>query len=967
MTPNKKPHTQYTRGSLWWPLFHGMSSIKGKKARNLGLIVILTLGITLIPSIMTWTSTGIKVSVDEFIDDTVYQLGIRSNDPNSALGYYRFLEAEEALINNPKAERVDRLVSSVGLVNGHLDPNVTYSFNQDLFYLTGNKDARVIFVSSETISRWEPLFTYEGKMDIAIDETIVSERFIDYYELATGDVLTIGNIISVDLLHGLTGTLPNFESNNRTTISDLKIVGIYRPQFITGVIGAAFYSYGRALVDLFDTFRYATLDLADSMIVHEDAVSNELIAEVTEQSYFPTTTLVQTKSSALLDDGEANVAETILSLIDILSEYSIIESWGVTQAETLHQVVTTYIQSRILIVLGFPAIFIAMLLTLSTSESSVLSRKSEMALLRTKGASYNQVFASYMYESVILCGVSLALGFSLSIILSAVIGSANGLFVLDILKFNLFLSQTVINPLGVLLGSVLALCLPMSYMFHVARNIQVRDIEYTKETDDTSLVDEMSSRTGGTIFVIIIAILLVMPSVLPRSGFYPVLQILISTISLYIAATIGAGLMRRFVGIISGKASFLIGEKSLYISSSLLRRKGRFTSLLIVLTLILSTTITMVIQVQSFRADLDNEITYAIGADLRIEASNAPISLNDSLHFIPGVIDTTPVLKIGAQIGEERFYLEGINALTYSRVGRFSSDSFLTNSSDIVLSDLHAHKQGIVLSRYYSELWNKTIGQNLTISIVEPFLTVVNFEIVGLMLSAPGFGAASPNDIPSGSGSDLGFQVELGGFALVNLDFLIELTLSEEADLILGSVLADADIASIVTLIESTFQVDVYTAIDFRPEDVSKEAYLFLVGYEGMITVLLSLLLVMGAFAIIALLGSSIEERSVEYAIMKALGATDRQVLSMVVAEFVVAVVASMGISLILGISIGSTMSMLTFSISPFSPVLMHLPLILSTTLIIVVVFQLVLLLIGCVIPAKKAAETEPAIKLRNL
>ncbi|MHA1637151.1 MAG: FtsX-like permease family protein [Candidatus Thorarchaeota archaeon] len=964
-TSRESLHSSYI-ASIKWSISHGFKSITGNKTRSLGLVLILSLGITLIPSLMTWSSTGIKIELEDYIDESVYQLGIRSAMPESSISYHRYVEAETILINHPMVERVDRLISTIGLVMGNYRPFITYTFNEDLFYTTGVKDVRVIFASPDMISNWASLLTFEGNNQIEEDETIVGSRFLEYLQLATGLNLTIGDKITVDLLHGLDGNYPFYSHNSKTRLSDLTIAGIYTPVFATGVFGAAIKSEHRHLVDIFDTNLYPVLDLPDSMIVHQNSVSELVLEDIMKMSYFVPTTLVRANAAELLADGEYGVEDRILGMIGIMSEYSIIESWGVTQADKLDRIISTYIQSRVLIILGFPALFIALLVTLSSSESSVLKRKFETSLLRAKGASYNQVLFGYMFESLVLCGASLSLGVALSLVLAPAIGSSNGLFIFDADRFIRFMSTIVINNTGLIFGTILSLCLPISFMIHATRHIETWDFEDSKGVNDTSLVDTISTRRGIGIFLAVLTLTALLPIIFTTTDINAIYLILICTAALYITATLGAVLMRKFVGYVNGKISFLIGEKCVYVSNSLIRRTGRFTSLLIVLTLIIATTFTMVVQVQSFQSNLDDELVYSIGADLRIELPESPLLINRSLRHIPGIIDTTQVLEVVGKIGEFRFNLEGVNAEKYSQIGDFRPESFTLGSPQDVLSDLHNTRNGIILSESFSQMWNKTIGESITVSVYGPTPLNVQFRIVGFVQSAPGFGAASRSDTPTGI-SNIGFQVGLGGFALVNLDHLSELTGIGEINLVFASVLDETNVTDLVDIIETAYDATVFTSADYHPEEISEEAVLFLRGYEGMTSVLLILLVGMGAFAIIALLGSSVDDRSKEYALLKAVGATDRQILVMVSSEFISTVIAAMLISTFLGIAIGTVMSMLTFAISPLNPILFHFPLVFTPALGIIILFEFILLVLSSIIPSKRAIHTRPAEQLRNL
>jgi ABC-type antimicrobial peptide transport system permease subunit len=123
----------------------------------------------------------------------------------------------------------------------------------------------------------------------------------------------------------------------------------------------------------------------------------------------------------------------------------------------------------------------------------------------------------------------------------------------------------------------------------------------------------------------------------------------------------------------------------------------------------------------------------------------------------------------------------------------------------------------------------------------------------------------------------------------------------------------------------------------------------------------------MGLAAIALFLGSAVLERKPEYAIFRAIGGTRRQVVSMVFGEFAGTVIAAFGISIILGIVFGYSMSILTFGISPFSPVLLEVFAIPFTLMLVVLLLEIVVMIASTYLPALRAGSVDPASALRNL
>ncbi|MFW9808284.1 MAG: ABC transporter permease, partial [Candidatus Thorarchaeota archaeon] len=104
-----------------------------------------------------------------------------------------------------------------------------------------------------------------------------------------------------------------------------------------------------------------------------------------------------------------------------------------------------------------------------------------------------------------------------------------------------------------------------------------------------------------------------------------------------------------------------------------------------------------------------------------------------------------------------------------------------------------------------------------------------------------------------------------------------------------------------------------------------------------------------------------------EYAVMRAIGGSKRQVVSMVFSEFSGVVLASLALSLILGAVFGFVMGFLLNNMSPFSRVLSATISFPFEFLSIVLFLEILTMVIGAYLPAREAANTDPAVVLRNM
>ncbi|MHA1576922.1 MAG: FtsX-like permease family protein, partial [Candidatus Thorarchaeota archaeon] len=820
------------------------------------------------------------------------------------------------------------------------------------------------------LDAWSSELSYEGEMQLETDGVLVSQDFLDYAYQVHAVNISIGSSIDIDVLRFGARGLTTPEQLGNMTIANLTVAGIYSPATTTTVLNTAFPSISRKNWDPMSLYNEPVLGLADSVMILENQLPPDFIEDITNRGPFRSSALLIPDKDALIAGGVTNIGINLINVkIQLEEEFDRVQVSGLREISKLEDYVDTYLQSQVLTLLAFPILIMSMMLTIFTSETSISRRKREISTLRSKGASFNQVFSTFIWESVFLSIIGLIAGLSIAFVTAPLIGATKGLFIFDAAIYVSYITHFSIPPLAIIIAAAIAMYLPASYILHVARRIDVSEVG--QPTDEAA--EEKTEESGIIRYAlglgIILVSLILMPTMFEPIGSAAVIQLLIATLMLFVASYLGSRAMRLAIAKFSSGTSFLLGEKSLYMSQSLRKRKGQFVPLMVILTLTLTTTTMMLIQSTSFETTLQNELNYALGADIRVECDPKTLGFTDTLLNYPGVYKATPVVETWAQVGTQRFFVEGIDAINYKDIGLFVPETFLNNNSESLLTTLNATSNGIIISEFYSSLWNKTVGDQvqLTVGTLTGSRPLV-FEVLGMMNSAPGFGVASTFDILSSTfGSQFGFQVGQGGFALVNLDFLTNMTSIETASLFMAEATAGLDIDTLVSSLELERNLHVYTPTGFDISSDFQSIQLFLSGISGLTMVGFFMAAIMGLTAIALFLGSAVIEREPEYALFRALGASPRQVMSMVFSEFAGTVVAAIGISTILGLVFGYLMGILTFGISPFSPVIGEVLSIPIFMMIIILALESVVMLGACYFPARRASRSDPATVLRNL
>ncbi len=958
------------KGSSLWSFAYALTSLRNYPIRNMGIAVVLAIGVALPTTVFVWTETGTSLTVTDYFDSTAYQLAMKPKTGQN-YGSSHMEAAVEALSGHQYVEGVDVVPSTVGILVGESIPDWSSYSMYGLNYILGIKDMRVLFLTEGALERWSMHLDYQGNSSLALGQILVSTQLVEYTRQVHNIVLGIGSVIDLSVLrYNARGTGPeSAESLGRFDVENLTVVGIYDPDPTRTLISKSFVSISRKN---WDPLGYAepVLGLEDSVIILQSQVPETVLSEVTTRGFYSPAGFLRLSRNDLMTVGAANLGAELETFKAQLEEsYRYLTFDGLAEIWKLSSQIATYMNSQIITIVGFPVLVMSLMLTVFTSESSIARRKGEISALRSKGASFNQVLSAFMWESLFLALIGFGTGILLSLVMAPLLGASRGIFVVDFATFGRYLMAVTVPTLSLVIGFVLAMCLPIAYLLHVARRIDVSEVGQPTAEEPEEAAEEGSVTKYALILGAVLALLIAMPTILSPRGTMAIGQILIATLTLFVAAYLGSRVMRLVTARLSERVSFALGEKSLYLTQSLKRRKGQFIPLLVILTLTLTTTMMMLIQSSSFQFTVETELRYAIGADVRVECSDLPLSFNETLVQYEGVYRVSPVLETWAQAGSNAFFLEGVDAVSYSGIGFFTGQSFVSDTASVVLGRLASKQNGIVISAYYSDLWNKTIGNSVGVM----FGTVNgsaywSMEIVGIMTSAPGFGFASTVGLTSATfASQFGFQITRDGFALVNLDFLYEVGNLETCNLFLVDLLESSDGADLISAVKEMEDTTLFTPGSFDIAEESTSIQLFLSGIQGLTSVSFIMCTAMGLSAIALFLGSAVIERRNEYAIFRALGGTRNQVVSMVFGEFAGSVVAAMSISIILGIVFGYIMSILTFGISPFSPLLggaLSFPLILiGLTLLL----EGVVMLLSCYIPARRAGSVDPAAILRNL
>ena len=470
-----KKKAETLKGNPWWSLSYALTSLKNYPVRNMGIALVLAIGIALPTTVFVWTTTGTELVVNEYFREESYQMALNPRVTESVESS-NLLDAQATALGSDFVEYAHLVPSTIGILTGDFFHGWSEYSMFGMNYVDGIKDMRVIITTNEVLANWSRDFTWRGTFSLSPGQVLVSEQFVSYAHEVYNITIDIGTTIDMDLLQyaargdelGTPTTLGQYP------VEHIMVVGIYEIKNQGSILAASFPSITRLNWDPMALERDIVLGITDSVIILEDEVGTEVVDIVTNRGFFTPVVLLRPSESGLLQYGAQNIGTNLAALkIQIEEQYPGIIVDGLSEIWKLEAFITTYLQSQILTIIAFPVLIMSLMLTVFTSETSISRRKGEISALRAKGASFNQVFSTFMWESMFLSALGFILGVGLSYVMAPLIGASTGLFSFNPARYAEFISHIAFPPLAIIIAAAIALYLPASYLVHVSRRIDV--------------------------------------------------------------------------------------------------------------------------------------------------------------------------------------------------------------------------------------------------------------------------------------------------------------------------------------------------------------------------------------------------------------------------------------------------------------------------------------------------------------
>ena len=364
-------------------------------------------------------------------------------------------------------------------------------------------------------------------------------------------------------------------------------------------------------------------------------------------------------------------------------------------------------------VLSFVSLFVGMFLVFSLVSLHATSRRHELAVLLSLGASPRLVFLLFIAEGAFfgaagwVAAIPLS-SFMVSHLLGLVSSTISHLFV------RVRVDRLTLDPLEVLLSLIITVAVSMLAAFQPAREAM-----RVSPREAMLMLEAPEGHAGTTRRLALLGLVLVLSvwplSELPPIGFVP-FAAYVATFVLFSGFSLFSPYLLQVMGSALPPLLRRMGGETAYLAGRYLKDSGARIAISVgALITAVALFVALAIMVNSFRNTVELWVRQSISGDLFLTPKMAvvnryrdplPRELVSELEDLRGTTDVLPYRRLYLEEGGHHYLLEAIDMEVFSRYGRLM---FLRGSAADVIPRL-IRGEGVVVSEVFSNQTSVTIG-----------------------------------------------------------------------------------------------------------------------------------------------------------------------------------------------------------------------------------------------------------------
>jgi len=966
----RKPQKPYRWGIKLFTLTYALQSIVKHKRRSLIIIIGFIIDVSMVSAILTWTDTGPMIFAKDHLERSL-QLSLSKPD-SFQLKYYLKRENYSYSIwdtyafaeRKPLVGKIEVVYSSMFLFN-------TENKSDSYVWFPESTEPMVrgpVFIANDTfLSLFQDQLRLEGNLTLGENGVLLSRSLISQLNNTFG-TFKIGSNLSFALATRIAEFSPTKENTlgywKRVFFKDLTIKGIYD------------WIPRDSLADR----ELTTKKLSSNSMFMPLSLVNAMVLRSMEYPYTyspgPPKLFIQLNAEEVARHGIENLGGEIDRLkMEIFYSFES-EIYIYTDIDQVSKFIEAYSQFRTLLIYILPVVNLSVGTTILSSEVVFGGRKQEAGILRARGASSHQLYILFIIEFLLLALIGVTLGFFLGVFLGCLIPATNGLFQYDPVTFKKFLTYATFSQYNFLFAFLACGVPPLIYAFSKAKSYASMEamraitqgarskgrVTYTVGLWEIEVKGVSISYIffAGLLATLVFIKRVISNIPLTMGSGIPFYILLLLHWSLLIYAT--ALIMSKALPILSRAFTFLLGTKGLFLMLNF-KRQRIFVPLMMILMLTSSIMVFSLVEAETTKENISNQIRYAIGCDLRIYTTHTqPISFAQSLtkNFSHLISNATPVIHSYFKIGNFYITVIGVDPMLYKNMGFWVPASFESPIHEQALISLARNPNGVLINKFLSDTLSLDPDSQVEVTLPQP----MRLTVAGIIRSAPGFGDANSEFI--NVKGNLGFQ-ERTMFVIVNKDLLVSMGI-DKTSLFFASAKEGTDMKETVKILSKLPGIsDVYSPSTFNLSNVDIDRFLYMQGVVGSLTFQFLITIFIGIVSLSFFLGYMISKRGVEYAVMRAIGATRKDITTLIFTESLEVVLFSLIAGSIIGLAYSIVLFDLSLWIFPFSSLVPYTPIVPITTLFVSFVMLFLAMSLGSYLPARRAGRTAVTEMLRNL
>ncbi|MFW9914729.1 MAG: ABC transporter permease [Candidatus Thorarchaeota archaeon] len=942
-------------------------NLKKNKRRSLNLLLGFIIASSLLTSLLVWNETSTKLAILDSFERKDFELIV---EPKPGLYQTHILDQVEGwLANQTIIEKSFQVYQSPAIFGSE-------SFNDIVKFEDNSIQQQILITSAETLFYLEndflqairDQFIVEGKFELSKGDMIISRTLYQTLQEELNFTLTIDSTLSFSAITAQKTTFDEYLANlTRFHFSDYKIVGIYDriPR--------------KSLTEL--SFNPETL--GEGIFLRREAINANIEAvnasvedQLEKNNYRPK--LFARVSRKYVSKLSFSSVETAIESLEAQIRSKFPQTFVKLEIDDIRTILSQYSASfTYTFFMALPLIILSAFLINFAARMVFQDRRIEIGLLRARGASIFQLMAVLFLEFLFITLFGVTIGVALGIGFAAMIPASDSFLSVNLSLFLDQLTQVSVSllELWVVSGAFCIFLATFSCFWQISEFLssEISDTMGSRRVRfgrvrslfrlESPLAFSAAFASLTVLFIIFIIIILRKALVSIYGNSTWMLAMFLGAIFFWIAY--GKAFSRLMGSILPGTSQRFrrfLGPQVLLVSKSLKRRANQVIPLIMILVLAFGIGTFAVVNSETIKVNTDNQVDYVIGADFKIRTRAVPSTFADNLRNINGIRDISHIYSTYGYVGQYSISVLGIQPGALKAIAFWDRTTFTTAKAEYVMDQLLFNPNGIIINEFLADYLQVDIGDQITLfeldGRIDPSATR-NFTIIAKAHSFPAFGLA---DDFKGENPAIGPN---GGLVILNEGFLANLLNKETTSLFLARAEKEADHQAIINALREFSEV-IHV---FSPDQADKDelGFFSLVGTSGLATIIFILAALISIASLTAFLSYMIRQRQTEYAIMRSTGATQKQVVLLVVEEFIGTIIFTFFAGAFLGLifsflylNIGD--SLVTFAgILPMEVVLPMEFVFASLSTVVLAV------LIGGLIPARKAGATEVALVLRNL